>query len=75
MRGVLRAHVAVVGEMAVGPVHVANGAEQQVGQRLVQRPLTVQQLVRHSEQQAPLTPQAESQACTPPISRSVFPAT
>lgn len=65
-RGICGAYVAVVGEVAVGPVHVADRAEQQVGQRLVQGPLAVQQLVCHGEQQAPLTPQAECQACTAP---------
>ncbi len=52
-------HVAVVCQVAVRPVHVADGAEQQVGQRLVQGPDAVQQLVRHCEQEAPLAAQAE----------------
>ena len=43
-------------------MHVADGAEQQVGQRLVQRARAVQQLVRDREQQPALRAQAQRQA-------------
>ena len=59
-----RAHITVVGEVAAGPVHVADGAEQDIGQRLVQRLGAVQQLMRHCEEQPALAPKAQGQTCT-----------
>ncbi len=57
-------HIAVVGEVAAGPVHVAHRAEQDIRQCLVQRLGAVQQLVRHCEQQPSLAAQAHGQTCT-----------
>ena len=56
------AHVAVVRDVGARPVHVADGAQQQVRQRLVERLEAVQQLVRDREQQPALAPQAQRQA-------------
>lgn len=58
--------VFVVCVVAAGPVHIADRAEQDVGQRLVQRTGAVQQLVGHREQQPSLAPKAQRQTCTLP---------
>ena len=54
----------MVGQVAARPVHVADRAQQDIGQGLVQRLDAVQQLVRHCEEQPSLAAKAHSQACT-----------